>query len=246
MAHSRSEKLSVTAVLALLPLLYFHEAARGAVALVQGDGWTANLGLRILTGEFLTQGMLPLWNPYIFGGMPLLASIYPGVLYPPNWLFAILPPGVAMNLVVITTFHVALIGAYHYARCIGCERAAALVTAIGFAFGGYLVMSLGQTSNIAAAAWLPWILLAVEKLYRMPSRRWVVLGALFIALQFFAGVPQMTWQTLITSGAYFFFSLFVREYRESRARFASQVGLMSVCGALLSLIQLLPCANCNK
>lgn len=240
MANSRKSKLVVTVVLGLLPLLYFHEAVVGKVALLQGDGWTANLGLRILTGKLLTQGILPLWNPYIFGGMPLLASIYPGVLYPPNWLFAVLPPGLAMNLVIITTFHIALIGAYRYARCIGCDRAAALVTALGFAFGGYLVMSLGQTANITTAAWLPWILLVVEKLYQRPSRQWVALGAICIALQFFAGVPQMTWHTIITGGGYFFFSLFVRDHSASRTRFALNAGMMSILGVLLSMIQLLP------
>jgi hypothetical protein len=228
------------AVLCLLPLVYFAEAVLGRVALVQGDGWTANLGLRILTGQLLAQGTLPLWNPYLFGGMPLLASVYPGVLYPPNWLFALLPPGIAMNLVVISTFHLALFGAYRYARCLGCARAAALVTSLSFGFGGYMVMSLGQTSNIAAAAWLPWMLLALEKLYQQPSWRWVALGAGFITLQFFAGVPQMTWHTTLTGGAYFLFSLLVRERLVPRRRFAVSVGLMALSGLLLSAVQFLP------
>src|SRR5262245_60788620 len=99
-----SERALATLVIILLPLLYFYPAVKGELALVVGDGWTANLGSRILIGQFLANGQLPLWNPYIFAGMPLLGSVLPGALYPPNWLFAILPPGVAMNLVVITTF----------------------------------------------------------------------------------------------------------------------------------------------
>lgn len=230
----------VTVLLGSLPLIFFYEAVLGKVALVQGDGWTANLGLRILTSNLLAQGVLPLWNPYIFGGMPLLASVYPGVLYPPNWLFIFLPPGIAMNLVVITTFHIALVGTYRYARCIGCYRPAALLTAIGFAFGGYMVMSLGQTSNIAAAAWLPWIVLSVEKLFRAPARHWIVLGAICIALQLFAGVPQMSWYTIIVCSAYFIFTLFTRSEQGARTRFTFNVGLMCFLGSLLSLIQLLP------
>src|SRR5262245_47201815 len=181
-----SKRSLATLVIALLPLLYFYPAVKGDLALVQGDGWTANLGLRILTGQLLTQGQLPLCNPYIFAGMPLLASVYPGALYPPNWLFALFPPGVAMNMVVITTYHLALAGAYRYARALGVNRTGAIVTGVAFTFGGYMVMSMGQTSNIATAAWLPWVLLAIEKLRQQVSWLLVTLAAIFIALQFFA------------------------------------------------------------
>jgi hypothetical protein len=235
-----TERQVIAGALILLPLCYFLQAVKGSLALVQGDGWAANLGLRMLTGQMLSEGLFPLWNPYIFAGMPLLASIYPGVLYPPNWLFALLPPGVAINLVVITTYHLALIGAYRYARAIGVNRTGAVVTGCLFTFGGFLIMSMGQTSTIATAAWLPWILLALEKLYQRSSWKWVSLGAVFVALQFFAGVPQLTWYTALTAGAYFLFSATLREQRERRSRFIAAALAMSVCGALLSAIQLLP------
>lgn len=138
-----SRRTLVAMTLALLPLLYFYAAVWGDLALVQGDGWAANLGWRILTGRMIAQGILPLWNPYVFAGMPLLASVIPGVLYPPNWLFAIAPPAVAMNAVVITTYHIALIGAYRYARAIGTTRLAAVVAGVAFTFGGYMVISMG-------------------------------------------------------------------------------------------------------
>ncbi len=137
--HSPSEKFKrvmVAAALALLPLLYFYPVLTQRVQLMPGDGWTQNLGIRVLTGRLIAQGILPLWNPYIFAGMPLLASIQPGVLYPPNWLFAVFSPGVAMNVLVITTYHLALIGSYLYARRTGMTRLGALVTGIIFSFGG--------------------------------------------------------------------------------------------------------------
>lgn len=36
----------------------------------------------------LQRGELPLWNPQIYSGMPLLAAHQPAVLYPLNLLFA--------------------------------------------------------------------------------------------------------------------------------------------------------------
>jgi hypothetical protein len=238
--HSLSERANATLIIALLPLLFLYPAVIGKVTLVQGDGWSALLGLRILMGQSLSQGLLPLWNPYIFGGMPLLADIYVGTLYPPNWLFALFPPGVAANLVVITTYYLVLVGTYRFARSLGMNRTGAMTTGVVFTFGGFIVSAMGQASTIASAAWLPWILLATEKLYQRVSWRWITLGSIFIALQFFAGVPQIMWYTVLVGGAYFLFSALIREHRQPRLRFVLGLSVMAICGALLSAIQLLP------
>ncbi len=243
MPRSFPKKLIVAAALALLPPLYFYPAVLGQLSLVPGDGWTQNLGVRGLIGQMIAHGVLPLWNPFIFAGTPLLASIYPGALYPPNWLFALFSPNVAMNMVVITTYHIALIGSYLYARRIGAGRVGAMVTGLAFTFGAYMVFHLGHTSRIAAAAWLPWVMLALESLYQRARWRWVALGALFIALQLFAGEPQMNCYTAIVAGAYGLFSLTLREEQERRWRFAAAALMMAVCGLLLSATSTAPGAR---
>jgi hypothetical protein len=224
----------------LLPLVYFSPAIIGQVALVPGDGWTSNLGVRVLLGRMLAQGELPLWNPYIFAGMPLLANVYTGALYPPNWLFAFLSPGVAVKVLIITTYHLALIGAYLYARCIGSSRLGALVTGIIFTFGGFTIVHLEHIHRLTAVVWLPWILLAIEHLHQRVSWRWVAFGALFVALQFFAGDPQMTLYTVLLSGAYTVFLLAARLRSTQRWPFLAAGLMMALCGLLLALIQLLP------
>jgi Bacterial membrane protein YfhO/Dolichyl-phosphate-mannose-protein mannosyltransferase len=236
----RWPRLVAAAALILLPLLYFFPAVMGWVTLVPGDGLTQNLGVRILIGQMIARGQIPLWNPYIFAGTPLLASIYPGALYPPNWLFALFTPTTAMNLVVITTYHLTAIGTYLYARCIGMTRVGALLAGLSFSLGGFMMAHLGHTSRIAAAAWLPWILLAIEQLYRRLRWRWVSLGALFIALQLFAGEPQMNFYAILVCGAYWMYSVRVREAGERRLRFVFGTAAMVLCGLLLSMIQLLP------
>jgi hypothetical protein len=234
--------------LALLPLAYFYPAVKGELVLAAGDAWLYSLPMRMLLGRMIAQGTLPLWNPHTFAGMPLLASVQPGVLYPPNWLFAALPPGAAINAVIIITYQLALIGAYLYARELHMGRAAALLTGITFTFGGFMISHLEQVNFIAAAAWLPWILLIMEKLYRARSWReawrFSAGGAMCIALHFFAGLPQATAHIALVCGAYFLFSLFIRSDRpkgfSERGRFAAAITAMVVCGALLSAVQFLP------
>ncbi len=206
-----------------------------------GDGWSQNIGVRLLVGRMLLKGFLPLWNPYMFGGTPLLASAYPGVLYPPNWLFAVVPYGLAMNTIVIVSYHIALIGTYLYARRLGVNRTGALVAGITYAFCGYMVSHLGHTPRIAAAAWLPWIILSLELLYQRLAWRWVALGAVSICMPLFASEPQVVVYALMVGGAYVLFSAFGRgEALPSRRQFLFASGAMVVIGLLLGALQMLP------
>ncbi|HEX4947445.1 MAG TPA: hypothetical protein VFZ34_12305, partial [Blastocatellia bacterium] len=235
LSFSLSPRLLTALILIAIPLLFFYPALLGQVVLMPGDGWVQNFGVRVLAGKMLASGQLPLWNPYIFAGMPLLASVYPGVLYPPNWLFAVLPPVAAMNAVVLLSYEIAIIGSYLYARKIGSSRTGALIAASLFSLGGFMIVHLGHTSRIAAAAWLPWVLLALEHLYEKAEWRWVTLGAIFLGLQFVAGEPQMTFNTALVCGMYVLFCLLRRKQGSSRIRFLLSGFVMGLSGALFSL-----------
>ncbi|MCI0391785.1 MAG: YfhO family protein [Acidobacteria bacterium] len=238
------KSLITVAALLIIPLVYFYPVLLGQVVLAPGDGWAQNFAVRALAGQMIAGGDLPLWNPFIFAGMPLAASVYPGAFYPPNWLFAILSTEWAMNIVVLTTYHLALIGTYLYARRLGITRSGSLLASIAFTFGGFMINHLSHTSRIAAAAWLPWVLLAIENVASFASWRkawrWVVLGALFIALQFFAGEPQMVIFTALVSAPFVVLAFWRCEGREDRVRFTFAISAMLICGALLSAVQLLP------
>lgn len=53
-------RLATAAALTLLPLVFFYPAVKGAIILAPGDGWSQNLGVRILIGEMIRNGQLPL------------------------------------------------------------------------------------------------------------------------------------------------------------------------------------------
>lgn len=234
------------AALLVLPFLYFLPATVGRVVLTMGDSWSYSILMRMLAAQLWANGELPLWNPYTFSGMPLLGAIQPGVLYPPNWLFIFLSPGAALNLVVITTYSLCLLGVYFYARAVRFRRVSALLSAVCFTFGGYLISHLEQVNYIAAMVWLPWVLLAIEKIYQAANNveawRWAALGAAFIALQVFAGLPQATFQTALICVPYVLFSVFGRSLSnwKVRGRFLFFAVLLAITGALLAAVQLLP------
>jgi hypothetical protein len=235
------------ALLGLTLLRFIFPVLRGEVVMMRRDGLVYYFLIKMLVGQMLAQGMMPLWNPYLFGGLPLLASIEPGVLYPLNWISALLPPIAAMNFTVIGSYHLALTGGYLFGRRLGLPVTGALVLATGFAWGGFMLSQMDLTHYVAALAWLPWLLLALEALYQncLPGAapgaawRWVTLGTLFIALQTFAGAPQASFQMLLVGLPYALFSLMLRE-RAARWRFLLTGSVMAASGALLSAIQLLP------
>ena len=251
LARSLSGKRGVALVIILAPLIYFWPAVAGQNVLAIGDGWSYSLLLKALCGQLLAQGIFPLWNPYSYGGSPLLAGIQPGALYPPNWLFAIFSPGAAMNLVVITTYHVAMAGMFLYARAIGVTRLGALVSGAIFAFGGFMVSHLDQPNCIGSLAWTPWLLWVIEKIREraetaettvgamLSSWPWVTIGAVIFAAQFFAGHPQSALHVWLMSGAYALFTL-LRCERLKAWRFAIAITALTLCGGLLCMVQLLP------
>src|SRR5207237_9562940 len=60
----------------------------------------------------LAKGNLALWNPYIFGGAPYFGAMQAALLYPPNWLFLVLPLAPAVNWT--TALHVFAIAAFTF------------------------------------------------------------------------------------------------------------------------------------
>ena len=57
-----------------------------------------------LAGALLRAGHLPLWDPYLWSGTPLLAGWNAGALYPGTFLFAFLPAPVAWSVASLAGF----------------------------------------------------------------------------------------------------------------------------------------------
>jgi hypothetical protein len=145
-----------------------------------------------LVGARLASGELPLWNPHGCAGVPLLAGIQHAVLYPPTLLAAFVPAADA--IAYLSLFHLLLAGTgaallFRYWGA-GALPAGALGGVFVFACG------LGQTPwppQVAAIAWLPWMLLCIEHaLARNPTRplSWCVALTGVVALQILSGFPQ--------------------------------------------------------
>ena len=218
-------------------MLYFLPALLAGSVLCPDDGTIFNTPLRVAAADITLSGSLPLWNPYIFGGMPLFASAQGGLLFPPNWFYLLFEPRAATNLMVVTSYVIAALGAYLYARRAGSSVAGSVVTSLAWQWGGFLVGQIGHINVVQTGACLPWVLWALDGYGTTGGRRRGVLLAAFVALQTFVGHQQTLAYSLLLAAAYAAASAY--SVRESRARYLWSLALLAA-GVLLAAVQILP------
>jgi hypothetical protein len=155
-------------VLLLLPLAVLGIPELFGRIYLAGDDLIQNFPLRVLVGQNLRGGILPLVDPYLYSGTPLLGGFNAGAAYPATWLFGFLPSGLAWWLNLSLVYEVALAGMYLFLRRQPMSTTAATIGAATFAFGGFLSGQMVHIDLVEGASWLPWILLAVHALTTPP------------------------------------------------------------------------------
>jgi hypothetical protein len=192
--------------LVALTLLFFWKILLTNMILVGVDTFLYFYPYKTYVAEALRQGRLPLWNPHLFMGAPLLANSQVGLFYPLNWPFIWLdaPKQVAWSI----GLHIALAGIFMltYTRhSLRLGWPGAMVAAILFAFGGYLGAQVEHINQLNAAAWLPLLFLFYDfGIERRRRRRWFwfLLLALVVALTLLAGHAQTVFISLVGLGLY--------------------------------------------
>ena len=165
-ARSGRRRGDVVAVVALvaLPAVIFGLPALLGHAVLPGDDLTQNLPLRVLAGQQIRAGHLPLFDPYIWSGAPLLAGWNAGAAYPLTWLFAILPGTAAWTVNMIVTWAVAGLGMFCFLRALRLASVASFLGAFSFAFAGGMSAQVTHFGLVAGLSWVPLALLSILRL----------------------------------------------------------------------------------
>jgi hypothetical protein len=201
--HSRITPSCATAiVVSLLPLLYFFPATRGNLVISPDEGLIFNIPIRVAVANLLHAGYPPLWTPDIFCGMPLFGAAQAGVLFPLNWFYLAFSAPVATNLMMLSSYMVAALGAYLFARRSGSSVAGAALTSLIWQWSGFLIGQIGHTNILHTAALLPWLLWAIDGYGESGKRSRGLVLALLVAVQVFAGHQQTLVYALLFAAAY--------------------------------------------
>ena len=107
------------------------------------------------------SGQLPIWNPYILGGQPILAESMPAVLSPFNLLLLILSPERALSLGTVLAFCLAGLFMFALLRDLGRSHPASFIGACAWALNSSFLMWHWRTP--AVFCWAPLVLLLLER-----------------------------------------------------------------------------------
>ena len=234
----------------VIPLILFAPLYLSGKALVWGTVSTQFVPWWDFAWDTLLQGRLPLWNPWVGMGAPLVANYQAAIFYPPYWVLLIIYAlagikWMSWGLTFIVIFHLIWsgLGVAKLMEELGLGKLAQTVGGLAFSLSGYMVARSGFLSINAAAAWLPWILLYSLRMVRSKKMAfWLLSGV--IAFQLLAGHAQTAWYSITLAGLWvIYWSLSNSEIRikiKSAWNSVSKFIIAGLLGAGLSAIQLLP------
>ena len=264
--------LSAASILALFVLLLFYRLLFTDRVLASGDILHYFYPYRDYAAASLRAGRVPFWNPYIFMGAPFLANPQAATLYPLHWPLSWLP--VTRQLYWSGAIHawILALGGFALMRRWGMGWPAAVGTGLVLAGSGFYGGLLGHINQMNGAAWLPWLLWALEGRWaseerakrseeregvtgssRFASQAWryaalLLPFALFVALTLLAGHTQTTYINLFGVGAWLLATslhLYARGLGHVAASYVIYI-LGVVLGVLLAAAQLLPTLELSR
>lgn len=240
----------VLALLIVLPVIAFSELFFLSKTLYRHDITSIHYPLGIFKGELLSSGQLPFWNPHILFGFPQVGDGEILAFYPLNLVF-LLPLRPYLALTVFVTIHFILGGMFTYllARTLGISRAGALIAAIGFTLGGYLMAQVTNVTIVAGSVWFPLILLLFVQALQTMKPVYAALCAGILGLQILASHPQIVFYSVLTLGAYGVFVLIrlggdnnitIQEKKTKTLLLLSLMAVAVLGGLALAAVQIAP------
>ena len=100
----------------LVVLVFFWKAVLGRGVIGSFDLVMLFYPYKTYIRELIGQGELPLWNPLVYLGVPLLANIQTSILYPLDALFLLFSFPTALTWSVVLHIWLALAGMYLFLR----------------------------------------------------------------------------------------------------------------------------------
>ncbi|HYV26527.1 MAG TPA: YfhO family protein [Candidatus Eisenbacteria bacterium] len=186
--------------------------------------------------ESLWRVEVPLWNPLNNCGIPFLAQWNTMVLYPLSLFYLVFPLPWSLAVFCLGHLFLAGLGMYFLTHRWTGHRFAACVAGLAYAFNGVSLSSLMWPAIVAAVAWMPWVVLCVEKAWQEGGRA-VILAALLGAMQMLTGAPEVFLFTWVFLGMLWVRALWHPEISAARcaARFLSVIALIVALTAAQSL-----------
>jgi len=245
--ETKKVNLWIILILAILTVVLFGKFIFSDMMLYGSDTLEASVMFKTFYADFVKQyHSIPLWEPYLFGGMPYIDAMHGDTFYPLAILQFIIPLYRALGGKLILTVFFAGIFAFFCMRTFGFSRGVSFIGALAYMFSTNFIswVYAGHEGRMYITSLLPLNFLFLEKSLRSRKLIHYILFGGTIGLLILANHPQLAYFASWGIGLYFLFSLFW-DYKDNKkiGRLIKPVlyfGIAILLGLALSLVQILP------
>lgn len=193
--------------------------------------------MQTLVAREIASGHLPLWNPYILGGSPLLANFQSAPFAITNVVYLFFSEVAAWNVKLYLAHVLCMVTFCLLMRSFSLSKRASLIGATIYAFSGFTLIWSQWSAHTLAASFIPAIIYFIKKYGETKSLRAGALISLMLAFQIFSGYPQLT---IYTVGVIILSILFFSNWQKQFISTATHYAFFLALGLLFASIQLVP------
>lgn len=196
--------------------------------------------MRILAVEGLKKGIVPLWNPYILTGIPLLANFQSAPFSLTIPLYFFFDTLTAWGLQVAVQHFLAILFTYVLLRHWNLSKRSSLFGGLIYAFSGYNLIWSQWNAHTLAASFVPLIIYFLDKFFRSRNLNYLIGLSFSLFFQIVSGYPQGTLYTLLTLFVVWLFTVWSEK---NKIKFTLLPALFIIFGVGLAGLQILPAAE---
>ncbi len=174
---------------------------------------------------------VPLWEPNVALGRPLLANASPSVVSPIRLPLILSPSSEMWDAFLLARLFVAGLFTYLLARCLALAKPAAFGAAVAFAFSGYFMLFINMP-NADFAMMIPVLLYSFELLLDRPGPGRTAFAAAAVALGILANNPEAAVIILLYGGGYYLARAWTRSRSEDGFRLWPRLLPLGIAGGV--------------
>jgi len=222
--------ISSLIMIGIICLIFYHVIFQGQI-FGSPDSMNPKSASIALSKAYETTGEFPLWQPWIFSGMPAAeAFTFLSNLYFPSMILSLLLiKGLFAQLLHLLF---AGIGGFILLRYLNLSQFASFVGGAAFMMTPFMITMIvfGHGSQMMTAAYIPWIMWMTIKVMKKSSFCNIGILAILMGFQLQRAHAQIAYYTWMLAGAYGLYMLII-SFSNQEERKTSIIGLGSFAGA---------------
>jgi hypothetical protein len=231
----------------ILTVIVFGKFIFSDMMLMGTDTIQAGIMYRNFYVNFIKQfHTIPMWEPYLLGGMPFVDAMHGDTFYPLAIIQFIMPLYKALGWKLVLTVFLTGIFTFYCMRAFGFSRWVSLIGSLAYMFSTNLVSWVygGHDGRMYVTGLLPLNFLFLEKSLKSRKLIYYILFGGTVGLLILANHPQLAYFAMWGLGFYFLFNLsldFIDHKKIGRLIKPVICFVLAILlGLALSLVQILP------